>query len=281
MWGKYILTSLFIVIGFVGAFATHQIPDKLICNGDTLSVSLDLPDEFYTPDTVIFDSFEYINHILTVNLFGDKKTCISTACGRGYQAKWEVVGNQLYLTGIYSCCYYEDSIKADLSSLFKAEKIINGKVKADWVSSKYTAQGGERLFLSYDISVFKKEFEFEFLEGKLVNIKIFDNSKSKKSIYSHDDVKLLNFIYTNIDWNILPAFEPVRVTLRFSANEDGKIDEVEFIRKSDDEILNQEALRVIKSIPEWDVIYLQGRHSRQYFTIPILFKEENREKYGR
>ena len=73
---KYILTKLSIVIGFFGAFATPQSPNILVYNGDTISVYLNLlPDEFYKPDTVTIDSFEFINHILTVNVFGDEKGC--------------------------------------------------------------------------------------------------------------------------------------------------------------------------------------------------------------
>ena len=192
-WEKYILTKLFIAVGLAGVFATPQIPDKLVYNGEVLSVYLYLPDEFYKPDTVPIGQFE---SIYTVNLFGNKKTCNSTACGREYQATWEIVENQLYLTGIYSCCYYEDSIKADLTSLFK-EKVVEGKVKADWVNSKNIVRGGEELlFFSSDIPVFKKEIEFEFFNGKLLNINVFDNSKSRQSTYSQNTTKLLSFIYS-------------------------------------------------------------------------------------
>ena len=181
---KYILTTLFTMIGFFGVFATPQIHDELIYNGDTLLVYLYLPDEFYKADTISLGQFE---SIYTVNLFGNKKTCWTTNCGREYQAAWEIIENQLYLTGIYSCCYYEDSIKADLTLLFKDEKIINGKVKADWVNSKSIGQGGKILFwINFQTSLFEKEYEFEFSEGQLLNIKTFDNSKSRWSEYSQD-----------------------------------------------------------------------------------------------
>ena len=262
------MTKLLIVTGFVVVFATPQIPDILIYKGDTLYVYLYLPNEFYKAS------------ILKVNLFGDKKTCKTTACGREYQAKWEIIENQLYLTGIYSCCYYEDSIKADLTSLFKG-KVINGKAKADWISSKTFAQGGEKLItLDFYMTVFKKEIEFDFHKGKLLNINIFDTSKSRRSVYSQDTEKLLNFIYANINWDNLPKQkEPIRVITRFSANEKGKVDDVEFVQKSDNEIFNLEAVRVIKSIPDWDVIYNKGQLYRQYFNMPVIFSEENRKKY--
>jgi hypothetical protein len=169
IWKKYILTKLFITIGILGAFATPQAPDKLIYKGDTLGVYLKLPNEFYKCDTTIYEidtvPFESINCLLNVNLFGDKKTCWTTACGNGYWAGWEVIENQLYLTGIYSCCYYEDSIKADLTSLFK-EKVIDGKVKADWVTGNFISLKGKRLFYNHDIvnggGIFEYELELHF-----------------------------------------------------------------------------------------------------------------------
>lgn len=273
---KFILTKLLSLIGFVGAFATPQVSSILIYNGDTISVYLNsLPKEFYKTDIKFFES------VLAVNVFGDKEVCWTTACGDGFLTMWEITENQLYLTGIYSCCYYEDSIKADLTLLFK-EKVVNGKVKADWVTQKNVRGGKGFVLWNNDMQVFKQEFEFEFLDGKLLEVKTFDNSKSRESAYSKNEIKLVEFIYSNIEWSKLPIQkERIRVFVRFSANENGKIDEVEVVRKSDFEIFNQEAVRVIKSIPDWDVIYVKGQLYRHRFIMPIVFSEEQREKYGK
>lgn len=273
---KLILSKFLFLIGFIGAFATPQVSSKLIYKGDTISVYLNsLPKEFYKKDIKFFES------VLAVNVFGDKEVCWTTACGDGYLTVWEITENQLYLTGIYSCCYYEDSIKADLTLLFK-EKVVNGKVKADWVTQKNVRGGKGFILWNNDMQVFKQEFEFEFLDGKLLEIKTFDNSKSRKSTYSSNEIKLVEFIYSNIEWTKLPIQkESIRVFVQFSANENGKIDEVEVVRKSDIEIFNQQAARVIKLIPDWDVTYLYGQLYRQLFTMPIIFSEENREKYGK
>ena len=271
---KYILTKLLSLIGFIGAFATPQVSSKLIYKGDTISVYLNsLPKIFYKTEIQSFES------VLAVNVFGEKDVCWTTACGDGYLTMWEIMENQLYLTGIYSCCFYKDSIKADLTSLFK-EKLVNGKVKADWVTEKNVRGGKGFILWNNDMQVFKQELEFEFREGKLLEIKTFDNSKSRKSDYSTNEIKLLDFIYSNIEWRNLPMRkERIRVFVQFSANENGKIDKVEVVRKSDIEIFNREATKVIKSIPDWDVIYLKGQLYRQPFTMPIIFSEENREKY--
>ena len=270
---KNILITLFIILGFVRAFATPQIPDRLIYNGDTIYVVLYLPDEFYG-----------VSGGLSVNLFDDKKVCGGstwvTNCGRGYVSRWEIVENQLYLTGIYSCCYYQDSVKADLTSLFK-ERVIAGKVKADWVTGNIPFQKGKIITRIYTEPFYETDFEFEFSEGKLLYIKSYDNSKSRISFYSQNYEKLIDFLYSNIDWDKLPIPEKrIRVFVKFSANEEGKVDRVEIMR-GDDEIFNQEAIRVVKLIPDWDVLYIRGNHYRLHQTIAFVFSEENRVKYGK
>lgn len=282
IWKKYILIKLFIVTGFVRAFATPQVSDILVYNGDTISIYLNtLPDEFYRLDTVTFDSREYINHILNVNLFGDEKPCWTTACGDGYRVMWEIVENQLYLTGIYSCCYYEDSIKADLTSLFK-EQVIDGKIKADWVTGNFISLQGKKLLYDHNMSsdgIYEHEVEFYFVKGKLTETKFYDNSKSRKSVYSQDQMKLQEYIYGNINWKNLPQKDStIKVIVKFSSNEKGIIDNVEVVRGYD-ETYNQEAVRVIKVIPEWDIYFQKGKHIRLPWHMPIIFSKENREKY--
>jgi hypothetical protein len=277
-WRRYILITLLITTRFVGVFACPPGHDILIYRGDTI--------------------FVYgLNRLPVGNLFGGRNICgagdgdevISTG-GNTYTIVWEIENNQLYLIGIYSMCYDEDSVKADLNELF-GEKAINGRVKADWITSgrnwislTNVTRGGKELIAYYygTVPMFKKEFEFEFLEGKLLNVDTFDHPKARRlgtrqSIHNRN-----NSVYTNIDWDNLPKLqEPIIVTLTVSVNEDGEIDEVEVVRKSDIELFNQEAIRVVKSIPDWDVIFIRGQHIRAPWDISILFSEENRRKFGR
>lgn len=46
------------------------------------------------------------------------------------------------------------------------------------------------------------------------------------------------------------------------------------------EILIQNALRVARIIPEWDVYYKLGEVHKQIYTLPINFNEKNRAKYS-
>src|SRR5690554_1604920 len=111
---NYILIFYLLIVSQIRTYATSQIPDLLIYNGDTLSIFANPLEQLYENDSI------------RPNFFGDKEGCMSTACWRGYEAEWTIVDNELYLTGIYSCCYYEDSIKANLKMLF-GDKVVSGK----------------------------------------------------------------------------------------------------------------------------------------------------------
>jgi outer membrane biosynthesis protein TonB len=87
------------------------------------------------------------------------------------------------------------------------------------------------------------------------------------------------YIYSNINWDILPKQDTiVKVVIKFSANEEGIIDDVKVLRGYN-EIYDQEAVRVIKTIPEWDVYFMKGKHKRIPWHLPIVFSEENRKEY--
>jgi len=249
------------------SFATAQIPDRLVYNGDTVSI-------FSNP-------LEQLPNIenLRPKLFGEKQGCNSTACWRKYQAEWEILNNELYLIGIYSCCFYEDKIQSNLEKLFP-DKFENGKVKADWVTANILSPQGKQLYyvhMGYE-SLYEKEVVYEIENGQLKGTTIFDNTKSRKSIYSQDTT-LKTFIYSNIKWETLPKTDKtVKVFIKFSANEQGKIDSLK-VMKGFDEAYDNEALRVLKSIPEWDVFYRRGQHERRPWVLPIFFSEENKQKF--
>ncbi len=263
----YILTLLTLTSFNFKVFGTAQIPDRLIYNGETVSI-------FSNP----LEQLPNIDN-LRPKLFGDKKGCNSTACWREYQGKWEIIDSELYLIGIYSCCFCEDKIEANLEQLFP-DKFENGKVKADWVTANILSPQGKQLYyvhMGYE-SLYEKEVVYEIENGQLKGTTTFDNTKSRKSIYSQDTT-LLTFIYSNINWETLPKKDKtVKVFIQFSANEQGKIDSLKVMRGFD-ETYDNEALRVVKCIPEWDVFYRHGQHERRVWNLPIVFSEENRKKY--
>lgn len=263
----YILTIILLAVSVERVLATGQIPDRLIYNNDTLSIFANPLEQLPNVDS------------LRAKLFNDNKEHWNTACWRGYQAEWTIIDNQLYLTAIYSCNYNEDNIKSDLKQHF-GEKFIKGKVKANWVTAKILSPQGKELYYVHSgyESLYEKEVVFEIVNGQLKGTTTYDNSKSRISIYSQD-TSLQKFIYSNIQWEKLPKQDkPVRVFVQFSGNEQGVIDSVKLM-KGFNETFDNEALRVVKSIPEWDVFYRRGQYERRAWTLPIIFSEENRKKY--
>lgn len=261
-----LLLGFSLLLGSIKIFATAQIPDILIYRGDTLML--------YANPLELLPNVDSLRN----KMFGPKAGW-STACWRGYQAEWTVINQELFLSAIYSCSNRNRS-KANLKNLF-GEKCIEGKVKADWVSAKLIAPQGKRLnyvHMGYE-SLYEFENEFQFKKGKLIRVTIYDNSKSRSSIYSQDSI-LKKFIYSHINWEILPKDSiDAKLVVQFSANEQGVIDQVK-VMWGQKPIYDQEAIRVVRSIPEWDIYYRRGKHERSAWSLMIHFSPENRKKYA-
>jgi hypothetical protein len=264
----------------MNVFGTAQMPDLIIYNGDTLSL-------YSCP----LSSFPSQDLITPQGLFGSSG-CFFTACWRNYVATWEIVDNELFLCEIRNACYPtsmrgvsasfksgidKDSVGneyADLKVLFP-KRFKDGKVKADWVDGKLISPQGKLLYYFHDgfYSIYESELEFTIEYGELVEVRNLDNSRTKKSIYSEDHNLLKEYIETNIELENLPEYDTLkrRVFVSIlSTDEYGKIDSVNVIRGVN-ELYDNEAIRVVKSIPKWEVIYRRGKKVERVWMIPINF----------
>lgn len=68
-----------------------------------------------------------------------------------------------------------------------------------------------------------------------------------------------------------------RVIVTFIVESDGKVDNIEII-ESTHALLSQEAIRVIKSAPDWSPAWQDGKPVRIKFTMPISFKANDIDK---
>jgi hypothetical protein len=169
----FIFTLLLLTVPLFKIFATQQIPDILIFNGDTIPI-------FGIPLKQLYDKDS-----IKVNYFGNKESCTSTACWRGYIANWIIINDHLYLTDIFSCCYFMDHVKANLKKIF-GNKYIDGKVKADWVTADIIVPKGEQLdyYQTGNMLIYEKELEFQFRGGLLIKTKFYDNTLPGQYKYS-------------------------------------------------------------------------------------------------
>lgn len=266
---KKIILGYFLLGYSLLSGATPQAGDVLIWKGDTLTL-------FANP----LESKPGIEKVRK-QFFG-KYQRMTTACWRGYIAQWEIIEDRLFLTAIYSCFYYEDKVKADLKRLFPTE-YRNGKIEAKWVTSTLLVPIGKCIHYSlYDyLAFYEKEMELTFEKGILKKKTIYDNSKSKKSMYTENKDSLNNFIYSHIDWQLIPDLgnKQLKIFLSFVSGEVSKPDSFQIIRGTDNAILNEEALRAAKLLPEWNVYYSKGKPFRMKWHFPVIFDENTRRKY--
>lgn len=269
---KRLINILILLILPFLLFATAQAGDRLIWNGDTLNI-------FSNP-------LELRNDIdsLRSKLFGKKENGFNTGCWRGYIAEWTIIENEIYLTNITSCIN-NYSTKSDLGAVFGAE-YENGKVKANWMTGKIIIPKGEIIHEINDAysSIYETELVLTFDNGILTDQKTYDNSKSYKSRLTENQDSLQEFIYTNIDWHNIPDLKDEALKVYISVQTGGetsKPENITIIRGTDNKLLNQEALRVINLIPEWDVYYKRGEVFNVFWTIPVIFNEQRRKKYAR
>ena len=63
-----------------------------------------------------------------------------------------------------------------------------------------------------------------------------------------------------------------RVICQFVVEKDGRVSDVQVVRSSGDSSLDKEALRVIKSMPNWTPGTQRGKPVRVKYTMPVSFR---------
>lgn len=231
-------------------------------------------------------------NISAVDLWGaelaEKLGCFDDGCYLSCFPTWKLENNKLFLEEITACCYngnQQEAIpKVDLKRIFP-DLFCNGHVFIEWDGEELLAGKGNLLYANLEgLQIYAKEIGFFIKNGILLNTIEYDNSKTKLSPYLEHNSLLRDYIPTNIRWNeIRPEIDSTRKTVYcriISTKESGKIDSVEVI-KGQSEILNKEALRVIKSIPQWEVLYKKGKQFERQWSIPVRFDIESLKKYNR
>jgi len=84
---------------------------------------------------------------------------------------------------------------------------------------------------------------------------------------------LLSYVSKNLKWPNTDSDVQGKVVCRFVVNTDGSISDIEIIR-SLDPLFDAEAIRVIKTLPNFIPGELNGKVVRAYYTIPVIFRTE-------
>lgn len=252
---QYILITSLVFLTIGESYSTTQVPDYLIYEGDTVPIKSSPLQSYIDKYPNLYPIFEQFE-IKTTN------------CFRGYIAYWELKNDSLFLIKIQG-----DTSEIPLSFIFDKER-KQEKIFADWFDGSILAQLGKKFIFPYiDFStMYEFEKELIFDNGKLKKTKQYDNSKSKSSKYSNDPILLSEFINQNMNKALLPdSINRIVVLVQINeVSESGKITNVT-IERGYNSILDNEAMRVIKMIPEWDVVFSKGKRIIIPFSIPVVF----------
>lgn len=90
------------------------------------------------------------------------------------------------------------------------------------------------------------------------------------------EAAMMKYIYSNIHYPQIALENGIqgRVTLQFVVGTDGNITDIRVLQGID-RICNEEAIRVIKSMPRWIPGKQNGKAVRVLYTVPVIFKIVN------
>ncbi len=85
--------------------------------------------------------------------------------------------------------------------------------------------------------------------------------------------KLMEYLSREIRYPIIAQENGIQgaVIVQFTVRKDGKIDDVEVVRSADPS-LDKEAIRLVKSMPDWNPGKQRGKAVHCKFTLPIRFR---------
>ena len=152
---------MLLLLARTSAFATAQIPDHIMYQGETYSL-------FAEP----LDS--YLNRLTPGHHELFPSVC--TACWRGYVASWEVRENFLYLSKIVEGTCSPDAHEIPLENIFPGQA---APVRANWYSGVLQIPQGKRL--RYERrgygAVYERVLLLTVKDGKIISEMTMDNTK--------------------------------------------------------------------------------------------------------
>jgi protein TonB len=86
--------------------------------------------------------------------------------------------------------------------------------------------------------------------------------------------EMMKYIGTNIKYPVIAQENGIqgRVICQFVVEKDGKVTDIKVVRSSGDESLDEEAVRLINSMPKWKPGKQRGKPVRVKYTVPVNFR---------
>jgi len=245
---RFIILLLFIFT-IIEGFSTAQSPDYLIYEGDTFKMhNIPLTEYIDNHPNPIYDS-----------LFRST----STGNYRGYVAFWEIKNDSLFLLDITVEDYTIMDLKPIDKSLVFKDIDASKKIFANWVTEDLETVFGDMLFYLHSgfSQYYRYERIFSIYQGKVKSISNYDNSNTYLPFEKNKAI-VNNYLIQNTNYQNIKDVpqKPIVVFVTINKiNADGTIREVEaFNNNNYPQDIIDEAERVVKSIPRYDVLYHHG-----------------------
>jgi len=270
---NFFLTILLTGFSFAGLATGPGIYDKLIISKDT----------FLIKQSPLYQLFQKKN--IYQNALWTGITDYVPSWDKSFIGIWEIKNDSLFLNEILLISS-EGTIctKNIIHNCFLSEKIKNEQIFADWYAGDLISPRGKKLFYcsNSEDNIFESDMIYEIKDGLNVKFGLYNNSKSQQSEYFDNPILLKTHIYSKIHWEKVSAeidSTDKKVYCRIiSCDDNAKVDSIAVVRGISP-LLNAEAIRVIKSIPQWQIIYKKGVRKTPYFIIPINFNLKNMNQY--
>lgn len=249
---------MFFVLIQEPAIATPQVSDLLYWNDSIYHVypSVIRNDDKFQNLTSLIDS-----------LYG-----LSTSNWNGYTCTFEFDKDTLYLIAI------EDEYENDyMDYIFPSEK---RKIMSSVNDTLYLGYGKALYDPELPFMVYENEITVVVEKGVLKSYK-YNVNKSKSTHYG-DEQKLIQFVYSHIDWNSIDSIileEKPKTIVQFSVDSLAMIDNVVVLKSSGYDKLDKEVIRVLKSLPGFRISFYMGRYYYTKYKLPICFDSEKRKRY--
>lgn len=255
---KNLIIALLLISNKV--FATHQIPDYLIIGKDTLQI-------YSNPLELYFKNKK------RPKIFND--SCSLTSCWRGYIAYFKVQNDSLFLVDVYDCC--QNDKKIELSKIL-TDRDVKKPIYADWFTGIIMSPSGKLLnyiHMGYN-SIYEKEIDYFFKKGILKYKKKHINRIVKSDFRDLNNLK--QFFEDRVNWDSVPKIDTLtRVFIRVKADKRGKIIQKNIL-KSDNELFNKEALRLIEEIDTMPVLIVRENMLINSWTLAVSFDPRKRKQ---
>ena len=106
--------------------------------------------------------------------------------------------------------------------------------------------------------------------------KVYEAIVDVRPTFPGGDEKLMEWLSHNIQYpqNAYNSHIEGRVIVQFLVKEDGSVGDAKIVR-SIFPLLDEEALRVVRTLPKFNPAILNGKTVEYWFTIPVVFRLEN------